>query len=201
MNATAANKATASIKTATPSEQAAITGVVVLAFSTDPMARWSWPKPHEYLVNFPRLVKAFGESAFVHNSAYYVEGYLGAAVWLPPGIHSDADALTALTRESIASSLQSDLRAIFERMERYHPAEPHWFLPLLAVDPSHQGKGFGSALLQPVLERCDRERQLAYLESSNPRNIPLYERHGFEVLGGIQSGTSPTVVPMLRKPK
>jgi GNAT superfamily N-acetyltransferase len=86
-------------------------------------------------------------------------------------------------------------------MDRYHPAEPHWFLPLLAVDPSHQGKGYGSALLQPVLERCDREKQLAYLESSNPRNIPLYERHRFEVLGAIQSGSSPTVVPMLRKPK
>jgi len=67
--------------------------------------------------------------------------------------------------------------------------------------PVHQGKGYGSALLRPVLERCDREKQLAYLESSNPGNIPLYERHGFVVLGSIQSGSSPTVVPMLRKPR
>jgi hypothetical protein len=41
----------------------------------------------------------------------------------------------------------------------------------------------------------------AYLESSNPRNISLYERHGFERLGTIQSGASPTMVPMLRPPR
>jgi GNAT superfamily N-acetyltransferase len=201
MTAIAAHTATPTIKIATPSEQAAVTSVVVLAFSTDPMARWSWPSSHPYLVNFPRLVKAFGEKAFAQGSAYYVEDYLGAALWLPPGVGPDEAALTALTRESIARSLQGDMRAIFEQMGRYHPTEPHWFLPLLAVDPAHQRKGYGSALLQPVLERCDREQKLAYLESSNPRNIPLYEQHGFEVLGGVRAGSSPTVVPMLRKPK
>jgi hypothetical protein len=48
---------------------------------------------------------------------------------------------------------------------------------------------------------CDRDGALAYLESSNLRNVPLYERHGFEVLGTIQAGQSPTIVPMLRKPR
>jgi GNAT superfamily N-acetyltransferase len=174
---------------------------VVLAFSTDPMARWSWPSPHEYLVGFPRLAKAFGERAFEQNGAYCAEDYRGAALWLPPGIGPDDAKLLAIAEETIARHQQSDVMAIFEQMERYHPAEPHWYLPLLAVDPVHQGKGYGSALLRPVLERCDREKQLAYLESSNPRNVPLYERHGFVVLGSIQSGSSPTVVPMLRKPR
>ena len=196
-----ANMATPTIKTATLSEQDAVASVVVLAFSADPMARWSWPSSHEYLVNFPRLVKAFAEKAFTQSSAYFVEGYQGVALWLPPGTGPDEAAVTAITRDSIAASLQRDMLAIFERMADYHPPEPHWFLPLLSVDPMHQGKGYGSALLQPVLERCDREKKLAYLESSNPRNIPLYQRHGFEILGRIQSGSSPTVVPMLRKPR
>ena len=48
---------------------------------------------------------------------------------------------------------------------------------------------------------CDRDGVLAYLESSNLRNVPLYERHGFEILGTIQAGGSPTITPMLRKPR
>jgi hypothetical protein len=52
-----------------------------------------------------------------------------------------------------------------------------------------------------ALARCDRDHAPAYLESSNPRNIPFYSRHGFEPLGAIQVGSSPTVVPMLRGPR
>jgi ribosomal protein S18 acetylase RimI-like enzyme len=51
-----------------------------------------------------------------------------------------------------------------------------------------------------ALAWCDRDHVPAYLESSNPRNISFYERHGFESLGAIQVGSSPTVVPMLRGP-
>jgi ribosomal protein S18 acetylase RimI-like enzyme len=86
-------------------------------------------------------------------------------------------------------------------MGSYHPEEPHWYLPLIGVDPLHQGRGCGSALMRHALLVCDRDKTLAYLESSNSRNIPLYERHGFESLGTIQVGTSPQVFPMLRKPR
>jgi ribosomal protein S18 acetylase RimI-like enzyme len=83
-------------------------------------------------------------------------------------------------------------------MAGYHPAEPHWYLPLIGVDPTHQNRGYGSALLRHALLQCDRDHVAAYLESSNPANIPLYERHGFTVLGTIQVGSSPPITPMLR---
>jgi ribosomal protein S18 acetylase RimI-like enzyme len=85
-------------------------------------------------------------------------------------------------------------------MSRYYPNEPHWYLPLLGVDPLHHGKGFGSALIQQTIVLCDRGNKFAYVESSNPKNIPFYERHGFELLGTIQVNTSPPIFPMLRKP-
>ena len=88
---------------------------------------------------------------------------------------------------------------VFEQMGAYHPHEPCWFLPLIGVDPARQGQGYGSALLRHALEQCDRDNVPAYLESSNPRNVPLYERHGFQALGSIQFGSSPTLVPMLRR--
>lgn len=90
--------------------------------------------------------------------------------------------------------------AVVEQMGRYHPSEPHWYLPLIGVDPSHQGKGYGSTLMQYALAVVDRDNMPAYLESTSPRSVPLYGRHGFKVLGTIQVGASPPIFPMLRKP-
>jgi ribosomal protein S18 acetylase RimI-like enzyme len=101
----------------------------------------------------------------------------------------------------VSEQIQKDFFPVFQQMGRYHPSEPHWYLPLVGVDPSQQGKGFGSALLQYALIQCDRESKLAYLESSNSKNIPLYQRHGFELLGTIQTGTSSSIFPMLRRPR
>jgi len=68
----------------------------------------------------------------------------------------------------------------------------------IGVEPLSQGKGYGSALLKRGLEVCDRDHVAAYLEATNPANIPLYRRFGFEVVGEIQSGSSPVINPMFR---
>ena len=101
---------------------------------------------------------------------------------------------------SVSPAMLGDVYAVIEKMEQFHPAEPHWYLPLMGVDPVLQGQRYGSALLSHALQQCDREGSLAYLESSNPRNIPLYKRHGFRIIGEIQSGSSPTMTAMLRAP-
>jgi ribosomal protein S18 acetylase RimI-like enzyme len=190
------------IKTAaTASDEASIIDVLVRANWEDPAARWVWPDSQQFLTHFPSFVRAFGGRAFAHGSAYYVDGYTGAALWLPPDVHPDENALIALLQQTVSEQIQKDFFPVLEQMGRYHPSEPHWYLPLMGVDPSQQGKGFGSALLQHTLMQFDRDNKLAYLESSNPRNIPLYKRHGFELLGSIQIGTSPSIAPMLRRPK
>ena len=76
-----------------------------------------------------------------------------------------------------------------------------WYPPLIAVDPAHQGAGFGAELMKHALKRIDDEGLPSYLESTNKRNISLYERHGFEKMGEIQFGTSPVVTPMFRNSK
>jgi ribosomal protein S18 acetylase RimI-like enzyme len=190
------------IKTAaTASDEASIIDVLVRANWADPAARWVWPDSQRFLMYFPSFVRAFGGKAFAHGSAYYIDGYIGAALWLPPDVHTDENALIALLQRTVSDQIQKDVFAVFEQMGRYHPNEPHWYLPLMGVDPSQQSKGFGSALLQHILIQFDRNNKLAYLESSNPRNIPLYKRHGFELLGTIQTGTSPSISPMLRRPR
>jgi ribosomal protein S18 acetylase RimI-like enzyme len=190
-----------SVRTATSADEVAAIAVVVLAFSSDPAARWTWPDPEQYLAHFPAFVRAFGGKAFAYENAYQVGENAGAALWLPPDVHPDEEAVSSLLESTAPKHNQRDAAEIFERMGRYHPREPHWYLPLIGVDPSQQGRGFGSALMQHALIPCDREKKLAYLESTNPSNIPLYERHGFEVLGTIQVGTAPPIFPMLRKPR
>ena len=189
------------IKTATVSDEAPTIAVVVLAVSADPAARWTWSESNQYLTHFPSFVRVFGGNAFAHDSAYYVDGYVGAALWLPPEVRPDEDALITLLQRTGSAEVQKHGAALFEQMGRYHPREPHWHLPFIGVDPFHQGKGYGAALMQHALVPCDRDHTLAYLEASNPKNIRLYERHGFKLLGRIQVGTSPPIFPMLRTPR
>ena len=187
------------IKPATATDQDAAIAVLTLAFSTDPMARWSMSDPAKYLTVFPKLAKAFGGSAFEKGTAYIADHFSGAALWLPPGAKSDEETLKKIFDENTGDSIKEDMQVIFEQMEKFHPTEPHWYLPMIGVDPSQQGSGIGSALMTEALKAVDRDGVIAYLESSNPKNLTLYQRHGFEVIGEIQSGSSPVLRPMLRK--
>jgi len=180
-------------------EEVPVIDTIVLAFATDPVARWVWPNTRQYLTSMPTFTRAFGGGAFLHKSAHCSDDYAGAALWLPPNVHSDEKALGEILQGTVATSIRDDLFMILEQMASYHPTEPHWYLPLIGVDPAYQGRGYGTALLDYALQTCDRDHLPAYLESTNPRNIPLYQRHGFEVLGTIQAGGSPPLVPMLRR--
>jgi ribosomal protein S18 acetylase RimI-like enzyme len=189
------------VRATTAVDEAAAIEIIVLAFAADPVARWTWPELHQYLAGMPKLVRAFAGHAFTRGGACCTEGLTGAALWLPPGVHPDEEKLGEVIHSTLSPSLIGEAFATFEQMAKHHPSEPHWYLPMIGVDPAHQGKGHGDALMLHALERCDRDRVPAYLESTNPRNISLYLRHGFEPLGNIQVGSSPTLVPMLRWPR
>src|SRR5262245_29150969 len=173
----------------------------VMAFSSDPIMRWMWPEPHEYLRNFPDLVRGFGGRAFEHDAAHVTDDFVGGTLWLPPGVTPDGEALERLMSETVAERKRSEVFPILEQMGEAHPHEPHWHLTFIGVDPTRQGEGIGAALLQHTLARVDQTHRHAYLESSNPANVPLYRRHGFEVIREIRVGDAPPVIPMLRAPR
>jgi ribosomal protein S18 acetylase RimI-like enzyme len=183
----------------TAADEAAAVDTIVLAFAADPIARWSWPDAHQYIEGMPALTRAFGGRAFHHEGAHCTDRYSGAALWLAPGMSPDDQALEEIMQTTVTGAVRGEMAGVFELMAKYHPTEPHWYLPLIGVDPMYQGKGLGDALMTYALERCDRDHLPAYLESTNPRNISLYKRHGFEALGTIQVGSSPPLVPMLRR--
>ena len=177
-----------------PADAERAVAVLTLAFSADPVTRWTYPEPAQYLALFPVLVRACGGGAFAEGTARQVENYAGAALWLPPGKEPNEAAMGA----SLPPGRAGEFAPIFEAMVSYHPHVPHWYLPLIGVDPARHRNGYGAALLQDTLRRCDRDHVAAYLESTNPANITLYQRHGFELQGTIQVGSAPPLFPMLR---
>jgi GNAT superfamily N-acetyltransferase len=86
-------------------------------------------------------------------------------------------------------------------LESAHPREPHWYLSVVGTDPAEQGKGVGTALISPMLDRCDEAGLGAYLESSKPENVPYYQRFGFAVTGQIDLPDGPPLWPMWRAPR
>ena len=85
-------------------------------------------------------------------------------------------------------------------MAEGHPHEPHWYLNVVSTLPSRQGQGLGSTILPPVLAEADAEGRPCYLESSNPRNVSLYLRHGFVETGELPLPDGPSLIQMWREP-
>ena len=128
----------------------------------------------------------------------------GAAMWLPPGAWEVPIRAQLRLFPSVLASARLELPRLMRYLalvEGRHPREPHWYLAILAVDPASQGRGFGSHLMQPVLERCDSEGLPAYLETDTERNVQLYGRHGFEVTEEFPlPGGGPPIWLMWREP-
>ncbi|MEZ5225278.1 MAG: GNAT family N-acetyltransferase [Acidimicrobiales bacterium] len=86
-----------------------------------------------------------------------------------------------------------------EILAEHHLTEAHFYLPFIGVAPEWQGRGYGKVVMQPVLDLCDHHRLPAYLESSNPRNIPFYERlAGFRVTAEFAADGGPPMAGMRR---
>ena len=173
--------------------------LLTLGFAADPVCRHLYPDVEQYLRFFPEYAAVYGQPAFDHGSAHAF-GHFGVALWTPPGHHADEDALQDLLERSVEKSEQQALFDVYEAFDDAHPKEPHWFLPLMAVDPHAQGQGVGAALMEYGTKMCDRDAALAYLESTNPVNIPFYERFGFKIDREIQIGSHPVFHTMIREP-
>jgi GNAT superfamily N-acetyltransferase len=155
-----------------------------------------------------RLVRFFeaelGSVALPLGEVWTTEDVEGVAVWAPPGFWR-VPLGTALAQlppmiKTFGRSLPRVLRAL-RAIESRHPREPpHFYLAFLGVAPPHQGRGIGTALLQPVLERCDREGTPSYLEASTTRSAACYERAGFAIQEVARIPGGPAIRLMWRPP-
>ncbi len=198
MNPALATKHSASVAPVRKENEAKAIATVALAFATDPMMRWSFPDPAKYMAVVPDFVRAFGGRAIAHGTADVAGDFAAVALWLPPGVEPDGEAMGKIIEAHVPPENMEDGAGLVEQMKKFHPQEPHWYLPLIGTDPAQRGNGYGADLMAHAIWRCDESRLPAYLESSNPSNVPFYERFGFHVMGEIQQGSSPQLIPMLR---
>jgi GNAT superfamily N-acetyltransferase len=140
-----------------------------------------------------------------HSTSYTDAARVGAALWDPPGHWRVTPGqyvrgIPGMVR-CFGSGISRAVRTL-SVVEKRHPATPlHYYLAILGTDPDHQGKGVGSSVLEPVLDRCDNDGVGAYLESSKESNIAFYSRHGFEVTTEVRLPGGPVVWPMWRNPR
>ena len=188
------------VRTAEPSDRSSILSTVTLAFAADPVNRWYLPDADRFLTYFPKVVGAFLDDSIAAGTCYVTTGGEGAAIWLPPGVSGDEAAMEAVIAEAAPPELVEPLGELFAAFENYHPHdEDCWYLPVIGVDPAKQGQGIGAALMKHVTTILDEHGALSYLESSTPKNVPLYQRYGFEIMDEIAFGDSVGIVtPMLR---
>lgn len=176
------------------------------AFADDPVMRWLLPADAGRVRRLRQLFAAQLRHHYLPvDEVYTTREVDGGALWSPPERWRTprASLLRALPRvlwtlRGHTTAAERAVRAI----ERVHPAEPHWYLAVVGVEPARQRVGIGSALLAPMVERCDRDFLPAYLESSREDNLAFYHRLGFEVTGRIDlPGGGPLVWPMWRAPR
>lgn len=192
---------------ATTDEALPMGSMFARAFADDPVWEWLCGK---HIARFASVAPPFfATEARRHinlDGAFTTDENRSGALWAPPGKWRTPIA-------DVARWAPSALRVFGRRfvvamaalgeVEKIHPTEPHWYLALLGTNPDDQGKGLGSAVLQPVLDRCDDEGLGAYLESSKEANVPFYERHGFRVTSQIhlgRNGSGPPMWLMWREP-
>lgn len=195
------------VRKANGADVPALAQVLARAFDDDPMANWFVAQDgrraerleHMHRVELERI-------SLPHNEVYTTDGLHGAALWAPPGqwkmgVIQQVRLMPAMMKSVTLRRAPKVLSGV-TAIEKKHPAKPHWYLFVLGTDTPHQGKGIGSALLRPVLERCDRDGVPAYLESSKEKNLPLYERNGFRVTGEfVVPHGGPKIWLMWRQPQ
>jgi GNAT superfamily N-acetyltransferase len=155
------------------------------AFDTDPPMRWFLCDAATRVERARRLFDVMLRRVHMRrDDCYTTSDVVGGALWVPPGTWRlgvvDQVALLPGMLRVFGRGLGRAQRGLTV-MESGHPTAPHYYLDSLGVEPEWQGKGLGSALMAPVLERCDRERIPAYLNAGSPRSRNLYARHGFHV--------------------
>lgn len=189
---------------ATTAEASVVAETLAAAFFDDPVIRWAWQDHERRRQILPDFFELMVAGSLEYDHVYTTDDLAGAALWMPPAAleasYEEAAALTAAI-EGVTHEFAPAVLQLFAILDDHHPHEPHYYLPIIGTRPEHQGRGIGSALLAPVLERCDREQLPAYLEATSDRNQALYARHGFQVTGEILLPDGPTAWAMWREPQ
>jgi GNAT superfamily N-acetyltransferase len=169
------------LRRALPGDRAGVVATVTAAFAEDP--GWAFILGEEYERLAAHFVAALFELRIASQNVWVADDLAAAAMWDSPG---KADSAPGLVESVWARYHAIAGEDAFERLTLYHgavaavsPAEPHWYLGVLATHPRRQREGLATAVLRPILKDADRLGIACCLETSTADNRRFYERRGF----------------------
>ena len=192
-------------RAAGPADLDAISTCLASAFFEDPLwGHSTFPDEDGRAERLSRLLGFWAAAAIPHSWVRITDAAEAVAVWIPPGkpeMTSAEEERFAVLLGELLGPRASEIGALLETFEAHHPPEPSYYLSLWGVHRDHAGRGLGTALLRDCLARIDEEGEPAYLESTNPVNVPRYEALGFERRGAFGCEGGPVVTTMWRAPR
>ena len=172
----------------------------------------NWLTKGKYDAKASRLIMQISLRTMTKDAVIYAdsEEINGFAAWLPFGftgnktmpfllngglsliLHSGLGIIgRLLTYENYAMNLKKEFTDNYD-----------WYLYNLSIKKEAQGKGIASKLMRPMLEFCDDERMVAYLETNKESNVGLYRHYGFDLMKEELIPKSPVMhYAMVRHPK
>lgn len=189
------------VRPANPADRDALAAALARAFYDDPVTIWANPGERLRMGRTRRFFEGRLMALVPHDMSWSTAGCEAAAVWSPPDawevgmreLLHDLPALLSWRTPRVARGMHE--------VEKRHPAEAHYYLSILGVDPPLQGRGVGSRLIAPMLRRCDVEGVGAYLETATEDNVRFYSRHGFRVRDEVDLPRGPRMWLMWRDPR
>jgi ribosomal protein S18 acetylase RimI-like enzyme len=191
------------MRVATEADLEAIGRTLAGAFEHDPLWGWAFEEAERErkLAGLRTVFGFFAAAALGHGWVRVTDRVEAVALWIPPGAPemppADEERLPEVVAGACGPAAAARVLELFGAFEANHPHEPpHFYLSLLGTDPDHAGHGHGLGLVAECLAEIDAgdPPAAAFLESSNPANVPRYERLGFrptrevELVDGL-SGT------------
>lgn len=184
-------------KSSLPDQVREIAAVLGRAFAEDPFYTYIMPNERARLSQLRWWMTCMTRYGFEYGQVYTTpEPIVGAAIWLKPD-NPLIDVMKMARKGLIVAPLRLGIRGLIRMMrissqwEHLHKQEVshHWYLMILGVEPTAQGRGIGSSLVQPILEEAGRTRVPCYLETMTTQNVEFYRQHGFEIVAEGQVGT------------
>lgn len=194
------------VRQAVAADVAPLARALARAFHDDPVSGWACRSA----ASRPRLLERFYRARLRQllreETVWAAADRTGASLWAPPGrwrttTRDDLELLRGWLTPRVLHRLPLVVWGLLGTERRHPPDPPHWYLAILGTEPAAQGRGIGSALLAPVLERCDEDGVGAFLESSKEVNIAFYARHGFRVTEELRLPRGPRIWQMWRDPR
>ena len=191
------------ISRVSPEDAGPVAAAIARGFQDNEIWEWMVPDDRRRARLLQRYYEFLIRRVYIpRGEAWATEDMRGGALWNGPTHHG----LRPLEQVREALIMAAGGLGALRRGARYdaivskhHPKEPHYYLLTLSIDPAAQRHGQGSALMAPLIERCDAEAVPAFLETQREANVPFYGRFGFLLTERVEIPDGPPVWLMWRE--